>query len=92
MSHQMRQKTGRKCQPNYRRAVISAFHGVCEYCGCSTGDYPNWATVDRIIPRTKGGGYFDDNVTLACLMCNSNKSDGDFIGPVRSLSVMRAAA
>ena len=91
MSGQINERFGNKCSPSFRRRVIAAFSGVCEFCGAKTGSFPHWATVDRIVPRTKGGLYMPNNVTLACLMCNSNKADGEFIGPLRSLQVMELA-
>jgi len=84
------ERFGNKCSPSFRRRVIAAFGGVCELCGRKTGHYPHWPTVDRIVPRAKGGLYMPDNVTLACLTCNGIKSDGEFVGPVRSLEVMEA--
>lgn len=67
------------------------------------GDIGNWAmrrilaprdghrlTVDRIVPRMRHGVYEAANVTAACWHCNCNKSDRDFIGPVRNLLAMEA--
>jgi 5-methylcytosine-specific restriction endonuclease McrA len=72
------------CPKSIRRRVRAAFN-CCEYCGCASG-----AAVDRIVPRLHGGTYDPANVTRACLVCNSNKGTSEFIGPVRSLSVMEA--
>lgn len=32
-----------------------------------------WATIDHIHPRAHGGSHDPDNLTLACLSCNSKK-------------------
>jgi hypothetical protein len=45
----------------------------CSYCG-QPGDNST-LTVDHIIPRAKGGDNSHGNLTTACLMCNSKKSD-----------------
>lgn len=41
----------------------------CSYCG-GRGGY-----IDHIVPRARGGGFFWDNFTPACLKCNSYKGD-----------------
>lgn len=42
---------------------------ICSYCG-SAG-----ATLDHIIPRSKGGADVPENCVLACKSCNSSKSN-----------------
>lgn len=58
----------------------------CAYCGVQLnfspkekGDPydPSWATVDHIVPVTKGGGWVSDNLTLCCARCNVSKGDRD---------------
>ena len=82
--------SGRRCTPSLRARVVKAFKGRCEYCGvrCGYENHPSrWPTVDKILPAGLGGRYVDDNIALACLSCNSRKSDSTwFVGPVRSLS------
>lgn len=79
-----------KCPKSLRRRVFAAFP-ACEYCGWHKGipwvGCVNWPTVDRIVA---GGAYEPSNVTMACLLCNSDKGTTEYIGPVRSLSIMEA--
>lgn len=41
----------------------------CHYCG---GDA---ATVDHVIPKSKGGGFTEENLVTSCSLCNGAKSD-----------------
>ena len=36
---------------------------------------PNRATIDHIVPRSRGGTYHDNNLAVACYTCNVEKSD-----------------
>jgi 5-methylcytosine-specific restriction endonuclease McrA len=57
---------------------------TCEYCGL-TDLHPNsnspyaigkMATIDHIIPTSKGGKKYDEsNFTVACFTCNNKKAD-----------------
>jgi hypothetical protein len=42
--------------------------GPCVYCGL-----PNAATVDHVIPRSRGGAHASENLVRACRRCNSQK-------------------
>lgn len=47
--------------------------GVCAYCTCpvSYQEYgSSFATVDHVIPKSRGGSNAKYNLTLACLDCN----------------------
>lgn len=46
----------------------------CSYCGGQAG------TVDHIVPVSKGGTSEWDNLTAACLSCNSSKHTSDLLG------------
>lgn len=51
---------------------------VCGYCGeeVSYEIYgPNYATIDHIIPKSKGGSEALENKTLSCLGCNRGKGN-----------------
>lgn len=41
----------------------------CTYCGVPATE------VDHIVPRSRGGGLDDDNLTPACFECNNQKRD-----------------
>lgn len=57
---------------------------TCAICGkeCNPNDHewskyagPTYPSIDHIIPISKGGGHTWNNVQVACMMCNSLKSD-----------------
>lgn len=50
----------------------------CQLCGCkvtrATGEYsPTQATLDHIVPLSRGGSHTTANVQTACRQCNSKK-------------------
>ena len=56
----------------------------CHYCGRAdlvreVPDYvrkpKNLATIDHVLPRSKGGQDDDDNCVIACFTCNQRKGD-----------------
>lgn len=54
----------------------------CEYCGkgpliIEVGNWhPLVATIDHVIPVSKGGGRYDtENMKVACYHCNQKKAD-----------------
>lgn len=69
--------------------------GCCAYCGevmeIDTCNKPMSATIDHIIPRSKGGKDEIFNLVAACRQCNTEKGNMplvDFIQirqPLRSL-------
>jgi hypothetical protein len=64
-----------------RRDVFKKGKGVCAICKLATHFEsreefsPNLATVDHIIPWTKGGSHTWENVQLCCLRCNMSKGN-----------------
>jgi len=64
-----------------RRSVIEKYAGRCYLCGVETevdvtaAASPRYATIDHIIPLSKGGEDVADNRALACRACNEKKAD-----------------
>lgn len=52
-----------------RRAIFARDHGKCVYCGSPA------ATIDHVLPRSRGGRHVWDNVVAACRRCNHVKAD-----------------
>jgi 5-methylcytosine-specific restriction endonuclease McrA len=44
----------------------------CKYCGCDIKEYYE---VDHIIPLSKGGSNWPDNLCIACRYCNRSKGN-----------------
>jgi hypothetical protein len=64
------------------KVVFERDKGICHICGTKTrknftkGKQPsNYATLDHVIPLSKGGLHCYENVKIACKSCNSEKSD-----------------
>jgi 5-methylcytosine-specific restriction endonuclease McrA len=54
----------REALRNYMRIIDG---DPCSYCGVASD------SVDHIIPLSRGGGHSWDNLTAACIRCNSGK-------------------
>ena len=73
---------GNKYEPISRTIVYRKHNYICTSCGvkCLHPNKENYnqsnaATLDHIIPKSKGGSHTYDNVTLLCRSCNTIKSD-----------------
>lgn len=74
------------------KAYYKAQHGECAYCGQRMTlklDMPNSATIDHIIPRSKGGRSNKFNEIAACATCNRIKGDQPLYTVVRTLKLVR---
>lgn len=65
----------------------------CSYCGCDL----NWltATLDHVVPKSKGGTDTIDNLVLACQPCNVQKADrllGEGVDPSLHIDECRLAS
>ena len=58
-----------------RQQVAEAFHFRCGYCQTSQRIIGPLLEIDHIIPEAQGGTSAEDNLCLACPMCNSHKAD-----------------
>ena len=47
--------------------------GECQYC--SKNVTISNATIDHVIPKSKGGGHTWENLVIACSKCNGKKGD-----------------
>jgi 5-methylcytosine-specific restriction endonuclease McrA len=55
--------------PLTRRALFARDGGRCAYCGAPA------ATIDHVVPRSRGGNHEWTNVVSACHRCNHLKAD-----------------
>lgn len=65
------------------RAKLAARDGwACCYCGRLTvekvTDDEDRATIEHVIPRSRGGGDGLDNLRIACRWCNWTRGNGAF--------------
>ncbi|MGB1014204.1 MAG: HNH endonuclease [Nannocystaceae bacterium] len=60
------------------RRLIRAQGAVCSYCGCDLSlrkNAPDRATLDHVVPLSRGGLDAPENWALACAKCNAAKAD-----------------
>jgi 5-methylcytosine-specific restriction endonuclease McrA len=68
-----------------KQSLIDLFNeqsGNCAYCHVSMVlelELPNTATIDHVVPRSKGGKSGRHNELCVCLQCNKEKSNMDLI-------------
>lgn len=60
--------------------VFARHGGRCAYCGVATrrlakglSRAPDLATLDHVVPRSRGGPLSRDNLVLACQGCNNRR-------------------
>lgn len=54
--------------------ILARFNFSCVYCGFKFTS-SNRATMDHVVPLSRGGQHVEGNVVPACRSCNSRKSD-----------------
>ena len=54
-----------------RKNILARDHHTCQYCRIKVNGYE--ATIDHIIPRSKGGASTWENLVTACKKCNIKK-------------------
>lgn len=81
--------------PIYGSSLIHKYGLHCFYCGRRVVRtiliLPQQATIEHIIPKSKGGKTELDNLTIACFACNQEKGDGDFLPFFRKKAKVRQA-
>ena len=92
---QWAKKYGNKYEPISRTIVYKKHQYICSSCGvkCVHPNKDNYnqsnaATLDHIIPKSKGGSHTYDNVTLLCRSCNTMKSDKILMDYKRNIGQM----
>jgi 5-methylcytosine-specific restriction endonuclease McrA len=69
----LRKSTRKDDRRKARRMELMAADPSCYYCGVAlTGET---ATIDHVMPLSKGGTWADHNTVLACKACNNAKGD-----------------
>jgi 5-methylcytosine-specific restriction endonuclease McrA len=69
---------GRRRRREIVERLLERCLGNCEACGYKMNrrhNHPLQATVDHIVPASKGGGDHFDNLRLVCARCNGKKGD-----------------
>jgi hypothetical protein len=58
---------------NLRDRVRAAARNRCGYCRCSQGYVYGWLEIEHIVPMAAGGSDDEENLWLACRLCNGFK-------------------
>lgn len=56
-----------------RRRVVARAEGICEYCLIHQDDTLQVHEADHVVSEKHGGATNEDNLALACFVCNRNK-------------------
>lgn len=54
-----------------RRNIMKRDKNICQYCSCDLNT--NNASIDHVIPRSRGGKHEWTNVVASCKKCNTKK-------------------
>jgi len=58
-----------------RRLIARLLEELAECFYCGRGLNQNRASLDHVVPRSRGGSNCDGNFVLACRRCNGAKAD-----------------
>jgi len=67
-------KNRRRIQNRAFRLRLWKRHPFCVYCRCHLPDFLQ-TSLDHAMPKSRGGSNRWSNLVLACMTCNSTKSD-----------------
>jgi hypothetical protein len=56
-----------------RKNIFKRDNHICQYCSCKVDSHI--ATIDHVLPRSRGGKHRWENVVTCCLKCNRKKGD-----------------
>ena len=56
-----------------RKNIFRRDNHTCQYCSCKL--HGTDATIDHVIPRSRGGKHRWENVVSCCLKCNRKKAN-----------------
>jgi 5-methylcytosine-specific restriction endonuclease McrA len=63
-----------KNKKNRKKYLLHMQRYHCYYCGCSLNF--KTATLDHVVPKSKGGGATRENQVATCAPCNRRKGNG----------------
>jgi len=62
-----------------KRNIFLRDNYKCQYCGIRISE--DTASLDHVVPQSKGGRGSWDNLSTSCKLCNSRKGDKDHMRP-----------
>lgn len=78
----LKEQTRRKTNPRFSKSnIYLRDRYICQYCESQLAR--RQATIDHVVPLSKGGKTKWTNIVTACAPCNSNKGDKLFPKPIR---------
>lgn len=68
--HTVNRKEAKKM---WRKKIKEQWDNQCAYCGSTEN-----LTIDHVVPKSKGGTNFTQNVICSCLSCNGSKANTEW--------------
>lgn len=65
--------TSKEARKMWRKRIKEQWDHSCAYCGSKEN-----LTIDHVIPKSKGGLNYTQNVICSCLSCNGSKANSDW--------------
>ena len=70
IASKIRNLSNKKNRPT-KKALWHRDEGVCQYCSKTVSI--GTATLDHVVPKSRGGGHTWENLVIACAKCNGKK-------------------